>query len=127
MNSTSELAKDKRELDKIELKDIFKNLKNDYFLQKIFNNLMKKKSLDIIRYNKNIKQRINISIKDYKDYSEAYSSIKIEIKIKPHDEFGKFIHSNEENEIYYHIYINDNKEEIKKIKLRKKIMLIKLK
>ena len=51
MNSTSELAKDKRELNKIELKDIFKNLKNDYFLQNVFNNLIKKKSLEIIKYN----------------------------------------------------------------------------
>ena len=45
MNSTSELTKDKKELNKIELKDIFKNLKNDYFLLKIFNNLMKKNHL----------------------------------------------------------------------------------
>ena len=41
---------------------------------------MKKKSLDIIKYNNNIKERINISIKDYKEYSEIYSSIGIEIK-----------------------------------------------
>ena len=62
MNSICELNKDKRELNKIEIKDIYKNLKNDYFLRKVFNNLMKKKSLDIIKYNKNIKDRINISI-----------------------------------------------------------------
>ena len=68
MNSTSGLNKDKRELNGIEIKDIYKNLKNDYFLRKVFNNLMKKKSLDIIKYNKNIKERININIKDYKEY-----------------------------------------------------------
>ena len=49
----------------MESKDVFKNLKNDYFLQKLFHNLLKKKSLNIIKYNKNIKKRINISIKDY--------------------------------------------------------------
>ena len=65
MNSSSGLSKVKTESDKIESKDIFKNLKSDYFLQKLFNNLMKKKSFDIIKYNKNIKRRINISIKDY--------------------------------------------------------------
>jgi len=53
-------------------KDIFKNLKCDYFLQKLFNNLKKKRSLDIIKYNKNIKDRINIKIKDYKKFSEIY-------------------------------------------------------
>jgi len=31
MNSTGELIKDKTELSKIESKEIFKNLKNDYF------------------------------------------------------------------------------------------------
>ena len=42
MSSTSESTKEKRELNKIELKDIFKNVKSDYFLQKIFNNIQKK-------------------------------------------------------------------------------------
>jgi len=65
MNSSSQLNKEKTEINKIKAKDIFKNLKSNYFLQKIFNNLMKKKSLDIIKYNKNLKNRMNISIKDY--------------------------------------------------------------
>ena len=73
---------------------------------------MKKKSLDIIKYNKKIKERINLSIKDYKEYSEIYSSIEIEIK-PVNNKFGKFINMNE-NEIYYHIYFNDNKEETKR-------------
>ena len=55
MNSPSELKKDKIELNRVKSKDIFKKLKSDYFLQKLFNNLMKKKSLDIIKYNNNIK------------------------------------------------------------------------
>ena len=69
--------------------------------------------LEIIKYNKNLKNRININIKDYKEYSEIYSSIEIEIKpVK--DEYGEFINTNKENEKYYHIYFNDNKEEIKR-------------
>ena len=44
MNSSHELNKDKTKS-----MDIFKNLKGDYFLQKLFNNLSKKKSLDIIK------------------------------------------------------------------------------
>ena len=67
MNSSSKFRKEKNRI-----KNIFKNLKSDYFLQKLFNNLLKKKSLDIIKYNNNIKNRINISIKDYKEYSEIY-------------------------------------------------------
>ena len=110
MNPSNELSKEKTESNKIESKDILKNLKNDYFLQKLFHNLLKKKSLDIIKYNKKIKERINISIKDYKEYSEIYSSIEIEIK-PVNNKYGKFINI-EENEKYFHIYFNDNKEEI---------------
>ena len=113
MNSTGELNKDKRELNGIEIKDIFKNLKNDYFLQKVFNNLEKKKSLDFIKYNKSIKKRLNINIKDYKEYSEIYSSIEIELK-PVNNKYGEFINIDEGDEIYYHIYFNDNKEEIKR-------------
>ena len=46
--------------------DMLLNLKNNYFLQKLFNNLEKRKILEIIKYNKNIKKRINININDYK-------------------------------------------------------------
>ena len=107
MNSSNESSKEK-----IESKNIFKSLKNDYFLKLLFNNLLKKKSLDMIKYNKNIKNRLNISIKDYKEYLEIYSSI--EIEIKPANNInGKFINMNKENEMYYHIYSN-NKEEIKR-------------
>ena len=67
---------------------------------------MKKKSLDVVKYNKKIKERINISIKDYKEYSEIYSLI--EIEIKPIDnKYGKFININKEKEKYYHIYFNE--------------------
>ena len=111
MNPPNELSNEKTETNKVESKDIFKNLKSDFFIQKVFYNLLKKKSLDIIKYNNNIKKRINISIKDYKEYSEIYSSIEIEIKpVK--NKYGEFINMNE-NKIYYHIYFNDNKEEIK--------------
>ena len=80
MKSSSELSKEKIRLNKKDTKDILKKLKSDYFLLILFNNLFKKKSLEIIKYNKNLKNRININIKDYKEYLEMYSSIEIEIK-----------------------------------------------
>ena len=112
MNPSNELSNEKTELNKVESKDIFKSLKSDYFLQKLFYNLFKKKSLDIIKYNNKIKERLNISIKDYKEYSEIYSSIEIEMK-PVNNKYGEFININE-NEIYYHIFFNDNKEEIRR-------------
>ena len=81
MNSSNELIQGKTESNKIESKDIFKNLKSDYIFKKLFHYLLKRKSLDIIKYNKKLKERINISIKDYKEYSEIYSPIEIEIKL----------------------------------------------
>ena len=126
MNSSSELNTEKTESNKIESKDIFKNLKNDFFLQKLFNHLLNKKILDIIKYNKNIKERINISIQDYKEYSEIYSSIEIEIK-PTNNKHGKFININNENENYYHIYFNDNKEEINRSYLNEKENVSKIK
>ena len=99
--------------EKIESNNIFKNLQNDYFLIKLFDMLLKRRSLDIIKYNKNIKNRININIDNYKEYLELYSSIELEIK-PVNNRYGEFININAEDEIYFHIYFNDNKKEIKR-------------
>ena len=91
---------------------ITEKIKSDYFLQKLYDNMPKKKKLEIVKYNKKIQNRINLSVKDYKEYSETYSSIEIEI-IPAKGEYGKFINIIENDKLYYHIYFNDNKEEIK--------------
>ena len=86
-----------------------KNVKSDYFIQKFFGYMPKRKSLETIRYNKSIQKRINININHYKAYSEEYSSIEIDI-IPMKGEYGKFISINEEDKKYLHIYFNDNKK-----------------
>ena len=106
----------KRKITQIKPKDKYENLKNDFFLQKVFNNLEFKKTLNIIKYN-NIKKRINININIYKKYSEKYSSIEIEINPEK-NKFGNFINTKEEEQIYYHIYFNNN-EEIKRNHINK--------
>ena len=80
----------------------FMKIRADYFLRLLFNNLETKKSLYIAKYNKNIKKRLNININDYKEYSEKYSSIEIEIK-PVNNKYVKFINIKKENEKYYHI------------------------
>ena len=72
---------------------------------------MKKKSLDIVKYNKRLQNRINLSIKDYKEYSEKFTPIEIEI-IPFNNKYNKFINIKENEKIFYHIFFNDNKEEI---------------
>ena len=70
----------------------------------------KKKKLEIVKYNKKVQNRLNINIKDYKNY---YEQIEIEI-IPVKEEYGKFINIQNKDILYYHIYFNDNKEEIKR-------------
>jgi len=94
-------------------------LKSDFFLQKIFENLPKKKLLEIIKYNNNIKKRININIKDYKEFSEIYSSIEIELIPIQGNKYNNFINFDKNADLYFHIYFNDNKEEIKRNYFRK--------
>ena len=91
-----------------------KNVKSDYFIQKFFEYMPKRKSLETVRYNKSIQKRINININHYKAYSEEYSSIELDI-IPVKDGCGKFININEEDKKYFHIYFNDNKK--KKLKI----------
>ena len=91
---------------------ILESLKSDYFLQKLYDIMPKKKKLEIVKYNKKVQNRLDLGIKDYKEYSETYSSIEIEI-IPTKGKYGKFININENDKLYYHIYFNDNKEEIK--------------
>ena len=95
------------------------NVKSNYILSKIYINLVKKKSLQIFQYNKKLQNRLNLDIKNYKEYYEAFMLIEIEI-IPCSNKYGKFININENDKIYYHIYFNDNKEETKNIYLIKK-------
>ena len=76
---------------------IFKNLKSDYFLVKIFDNLLRKRSLEIVKFNKYMKERMNMSIKDYKEYAEKFSSIELEIKLVKNN-YGNFINYDINNE-----------------------------
>ena len=91
---------------------IIENIKSRYILSKIYNNMTKKKKLEIVKYNKRIQNRLNLSIKNYKEYSETFTPMEIEI-IPTKGKYGKFININENDELFYHIYFNDNKEEIK--------------
>ena len=54
MNIKNEAIYYKKQFHQVKLKDKFANLKSDYFLQKLFDNLQKKKTLEITKYNKTI-------------------------------------------------------------------------
>ena len=107
----------KENKDELNSKNYFKNLKSDYFLRKVFEYIKRNKSLAITKCNKKMQNRLNINIKDYKEYSEIYSSIEIEI-IPIKNGCGEFINI-EGDKSYYHIYFNDDKKEIKKYSIDK--------
>ena len=78
---------------------IIENIKSRYILSKVYNIILKKKKLAIVKYNKRIQNRLNLSIKDYKEYCE------IEIEIIPiKDKYGKFINIKKNDKLYYHIF-----------------------
>ena len=110
-SNISNLEKEKMNI--IAKTDLFENSNSNYFLQKIFENLNKKIAFKIIKYSKKIQQKLNIGVNDYKKYSEIYSSIEIEIK-PIHNQYGTFINPLKGEEEFYHIYFDNNKEEIKR-------------
>ena len=123
------------------------NIKSKYILKKIFDNIQQIQLLNIIRYNKTIQSKLDITINDYK------LNAKIEIEVIPMEkkeneeiEIDNYFDDKEniyeyveekfirplmdelrkkkekkfinvtENESNYHIYFNDDKEEIKRKK-----------
>ena len=129
MNSKYINNKKIEKLNLIKSKGEYINIKSDYIMNKIFNNMQKRLYLEIIKYNINIQKRLNININDYKNYSERYSSIELEI-ISIQNKYGKFINIKEEDKKYFHIYFNNDKKEVKRNILneneKEKINIIKI-
>ena len=117
--------REKEKLNLIKSKNRFINLKSNYFLQKLFDNIQKRITLKIIKCNINIQKRLNININNYKDFSEKFSSIELEI-IPIQNKYGPFIKIKEEDKKYFHIYFNDNKEETKKTELNEEDKITKI-
>ena len=76
-----------------------KNVKSHYIIKIIFEYMTERKSLETIRYNKSIQNRINININHYKLYYETKTSIELDI-IPMKGKYGKFINIKEEDKKY---------------------------
>ena len=74
-----------------------------------------------------MQKRLNISINDYKEYSQSFSTIEIELK-PPSNKFGDFINIPDKDKEYYHIYFNNSNEEIKRnyLNINEKVKIIKI-
>ena len=89
-------------------KEKLEKINSKYILKILFNNLEKKKLYTIIKYNNKLKERIDININDYIKYSQKYSSIEIELKVKSirneYDKYNLFINIPRDEE-FIMIYI----------------------
>jgi len=116
---TASKVEEQRQSKLIVTNNQLKNVKSHYIIKKFFEYITERKSLEIIRYNKNIQKRINININHYKAYYETKTSIELDI-MPMKGEYFKFINIKEEDKKYFHIYFNDNKKkEIENISLNK--------
>ena len=104
---------------------IFNKIRSDDILKYIFEFLNEKRNLEIVRHNKELLERLDITIKDYKKYKN-----RIEIKIIPIKELKEekniFINFNE-NKALYHIYFNNNRKEERRNYITKKDKVTKIK
>ena len=101
-------------------------IRNRNFLRILFFKLViEAKYLNILKYNKGLQTKLNLSLENYKKYNQ----IKIEVipieNLKEKDEENIFINT-VENESLYHIYFNESNEEIERkyIKNNEKISKI---
>ena len=103
MDSESRVQKNNEDIKQDKSKGDFNNIKSNYILKKIFDNLQAYRALRIIQFNKKTQNRLNININDY------IKCCNIEIEIIPlKNKNVKFINNSGQ---YYHIYLDDNKEE----------------
>ena len=96
----------------------YKQIRSYYILEIILGLLNKGRILDLMKYNKNLKNKYNESdIFTKEDYLKYCSPIKI--KIIPHKKSkeGKFINISEKDKKYFHIFFNGINKEINNIYL----------
>ena len=64
MESSSKAFKEKnKENESAKPNPIIENIKSKYILSKIYDNIQKKKMLEMVKYNKKIQNRLNLGIK----------------------------------------------------------------
>ena len=94
------------------MNSLLDNIKSNFFIPRIFDFMGKNVTFKIVNYNKRLQKKLKISMKDFIEIYEIYAPTKIEI-IPIKNRYGKFINVNKNDKEYYHIYFNDNNEEIK--------------
>ena len=112
-NKKNKIIKQKYQIEK---KSLFDNIKSKYIFKRILSNVLTTKIFSLIKYNKKEQKKLNINMNDYEELCKT----EIEI-IPPEFPNDKFINiDNEIDKKYFHIYFNEDKEEIKRYSLNEK-------
>ena len=89
------------------------NIKSVYTIKIISEHIKKNKYLSIIKYNKKMQNRLKLTINNYKEYSQLYSPIEIELKLVKNTYSNQaFINTTDDNKKYFHIFFNDSNKEV---------------
>ena len=95
-------------------KNVLLNIKSNYILKIIFNNLVEGRLLNIIRYNKKLQNKSDKDKNFYREYSKIEIDI-IPILLNSYKNRGLVINiPNENDKQYFHLYLNGNTEEMKR-------------
>ena len=101
--------------------NISNDIKSIYILKQIFYVIDKAKLYHIIKYNKNLRNKLNTGQKYFEDL------LKIEIEVIPHEnKYGQFINENIDKG-HFKIYFDNNKEEIKETSIKQNHNIKKIK
>ncbi len=111
---------------KKETKSLFEKLKCEYILKFIFEHLREKKNLKLIQHNKELQERLEISLNDYKKYKNRIEIVITPIPLQELKE-GKNIFINiEEKKSFYHIYFNNSRNEAYRNYITKEDKVVKI-
>ena len=95
--------------------NLIQKIKSIYTILNIFEYLHQKNKLQIVKINKELQRNLDLTIHNYKDYSEKFSSIEIiVIPTKKRIDKSIFINYEDINNKYYHIYFNNINKEVKR-------------
>ena len=96
-------------------------IKSKIIIKKIFQNIKDKVFLQMIKYNNILQKKLDITIEDYKTYNQ------IEFEIKPNHNKTITINRKEEFNSFMHIFIDDDKNDIKSLTIDSSSQINKLK
>ena len=90
-------------------------IKSKYILQQILNNLYEGKKLQLVKYNKKLKEKLNIKESDFRKFTQIEIEIILnEIKEDIDKRTFEFINYKDEDKHFYHIYFDNGKNEVKR-------------